>query len=70
MQRRTYCHDVAYKPSIVLDVHNIDRMVTSHLGEDYTLIITKNSERITVHMPIQECRARFFRVKWEDAEEE
>lgn len=61
---------MAQKLPIVIDFHNVEKIQESHLGEAYTTLITKNRERITVNMTLQECKARFFRTKWDDVEEE
>lgn len=57
------------KHPIVIDFHNVEKIQASHLGAEYTTLITKNRERITVNMTLQECKARFFRTKWDEEEE-
>ena len=59
----------AQKMPVIVDSNSIDKMCESHLGTNYTLIILKNHERITLNIPLRECRARFYRAEFSDYDE-
>lgn len=63
----SYILPTVIEPTLVkllatIDLESVEALLESHLGPNYTLIILKSGEKITVAEPINEVRGKLVRI--------